>query len=170
MAACGAGMGLILGLDETSIKGLALGGILCRFIILIAAFFWGSGGGTMAGVMTGILPSVSSSVFAQTLGIYAISGLLAGSFRSFGRLGVIIGFMVGNLALSMFIPETRATISAIWETGIASLLFFFLPESLRTKFPQEMLGFGESGPELIDSHIKEVAQCRIHHLASFLKN
>lgn len=112
------GIGIVMGLIGIEVAGLSISGILCRVGILVAAFLWGSGGGTMVGVMAGIIPSVSSSTFTQVLGMFAFSGLLAGLFRNMGRIGVIIGFMLGNLALSMFLSETQATILGIWETAV----------------------------------------------------
>ncbi|HEX3010821.1 MAG TPA: hypothetical protein VHQ70_02130 [Syntrophomonadaceae bacterium] len=164
------GIGIIMGLDGVTIGGLSIAGILCRLGILIAAYLWGSGGGTVFGVMTGIIPSISSSVFAQTLGMYAVSGLLAGIFRNFGRIGVMIGFMLGTLALSMFIPETQITILRIWETGIACVAFFLLPYSLKEKIPTQILGpisnIKSNDVQLIDTHIKEAARTRIENLAN----
>ncbi|MEN6348249.1 MAG: stage II sporulation protein E [Syntrophomonas sp.] len=163
------GIGIVMGLNDIHVAGLSVSSIICRLGILVAAFVWGCGGGTMVGVMTGILPSVSSSIFAQTLGMYAVSGLLAGLFRNFGRLGVIIGFMLGTMALSMFISETRATIVGIWETGIACLIFITLPASLKEKFPFQTLGpiaVKEQEMQALDARIKETARSRIEHLAT----
>lgn len=134
------GIGLIMGLDQVQIAGLMVGSIICRLGILVAAFLWGSGTATMVGVMTGIIPSITSSIFTQSLGMYAVSGLLAGLFRQFGRLGVVIGFMLGTLALSLFISETQATIIGMWESAIACLIFVVLPESLQEKAPLASLG------------------------------
>ena len=163
------GVGVIMGLNDVHLGGLSVAAILCRLGILIAAFLWGRGGGTMVGVMAGIIPSISSSIFAQSLGIYAISGLLAGLFRNFGRLGVIIGYMLGTLALSMFIAETQATILGIWETGIACLIFLLLPASLKEKLPVQSLGpisaFKDKGLKSMDLHLNDTARNRIEHLA-----
>jgi stage II sporulation protein E len=164
------GIGIVMGLNGVTIGGLSIASILCRLGILIAAYLWGGGGGTMFGVMTGIIPSISSSVFAQTLGMYAVSGLLAGIFRSFGRIGVMIGFMLGTLALSMFISETQAAILGIWETGIACIAFILLPYSLKEKVPMQFLGpisnHKSNEVQLIDTHIKEAARARIENLAN----
>ncbi|WP_054695091.1 stage II sporulation protein E [Syntrophomonas palmitatica] len=164
-----AGIGLIMGLTGIKCFGLSLAGVLCRLGILVAALIWGSGGGTMVGVMAGIIPSLSSSVFAQSLGLYAISGLLAGMFRNFGRLGIIIGFMLGNLALSMFISETQATILGMWETGAAALLFMLLPESLKEKLPVQSLGtideIRNRELKIMDAGLQTTARQRIAHLA-----
>lgn len=163
------GVGVIMGLNDVHLGGLSIAAILCRLGILIAAFLWGSGGGTMVGVMAGIIPSISSSIFAQSLGIYAISGLLAGLFRNFGRLGVIIGYMLGTLALSMFISETQATILGMWETGIACLIFLLLPASLKEKLPVQSLGPISNLREKdlnLNFGLKDTARNRIEHLAS----
>ncbi len=163
------GIGIIMGLNDVKLAGLAVSGILCRLGIMTAAYIWGTGGGAIMGVMSGIIPSIASSVFAQTLGIYSISGLLAGGFRNFGRLGVIIGFMLGTLALSMFISESQVTILGMWETGIASFIFFLLPESLKEKLPFQNLGpvstIKADDLKIMDHGLKESLGSRIHHLA-----
>lgn len=162
------GIGLVMGLNDIHIWGLGVSSIICRLGILIAAYLWGSGGGTMVGVMSGIIPSIASSIFAQSLGMYALSGLLAGLFKNFGRLGVIIGFMMGNLAISMFVAEEQVALIGIWETGIASLIFFFLPESFKKKIPVETIrplntSNNESGQ--VHNHIKTNIGSRIQNLA-----
>ncbi|HPT70061.1 MAG TPA: stage II sporulation protein E [Syntrophomonas sp.] len=162
------GIGLIMGLSDLQVAGLAVSGILCRLGIMIAAYLWGTGGGAVMGVMSGILPSISSSLFAQTLGMYSISGLLAGIFRSFGRLGVIIGYMLGTLALSMFIADSQLTVLGLWETGIASIIFMLLPESLKEKLPIQSLGTlsrHQADDSQSDLRLNETIGNRIHHLA-----
>lgn len=162
------GIGLIMGLGELQLYGLEVSSILCRLGIMIAAYLWGTGGGAIMGVMAGILPSISSSLFAQTLGMYSISGLLSGVFRSFGRLGVIIGYMLGTLALSMFIADSQLIILGLWETGIASVVFMLLPESLKEKLPVQSLGKLSrltTEDNQADWHLNETIGNRIHHLA-----
>lgn len=163
------GIGILMGLNGVYLAGISISSILCRLGILIAAFLWGSGGGTIVGVMSGIIPSVSSSVFAQSLGLYAVSGFLAGIFSNFGRLGVIIGFMLGTLGLSMFISETQAAILGIWETGAACLIFFLLPGTFQEKLPVRSLGpvrnLKEAEIQLVDARVKEAARNRIQYLA-----
>jgi stage II sporulation protein E len=124
------GIGVVIGLDGFQWAGLSISSILCRLGILTAAWFWGAGQATMVGVMVGMIPSISSSIFGLTLGLYTVSGLLAGLFRTLGRLGIVIGFMLGTMGFSLFIPETQATVLGIWETAIACLIFFLLPEYL----------------------------------------
>jgi stage II sporulation protein E len=163
------GVGIVMGLSGIHFIGLSISSILCRFGILIAAFLWGSGGGCMVGVMCGIIPSISSPIFVPSLGMYALSGILAGLFKNFSRLGVIIGFMLGTLAFSMFISETQEAILGIWETGIACLAFCLLPGNLIDKVPVQSLGpitnLKEADLQNIDTRIRETARSRIKHLA-----
>ena len=128
-------VGIAMGLNDIGIMGLNAGSVFCRVSILLAAYLWGSGAATMVGVMAGLIPSLASSIFTQFLGMYALSGLLAGLFRSLGRVGIIVGFLLGNLALAMFVPETRTNVLGIWETAIACLLFVMLPTSFKEKLP-----------------------------------
>jgi len=167
------GVGIVMGLSQIFIGGLSVSSIICRLGILVAAFVWGAGGGTMVGVMTGIIPSISSSIFAQSVGLYALSGLLAGLFRNFGRLGVIIGFLMGTLALSMFISETQATILGMWESAVACLAFMLLPSSLKEQAPIKSLGpltgGGSQEHAAADLRIKETARQKIDALAKIFE-
>lgn len=163
------GIGLVIGLNDIHVFGLSIGGILCRVGILLAAFLWGSGAGTMVGVMSGIIPSVASRIFAQSMGMHAISGLLAGLFRSFGQLGTIIGFMLGNLAFSMFITEEQAALIGFWETGVASLIFYILPSSWKNQLAVQPMGL-ISPPEsrhiqLAASQLEGLTRSRMEDLA-----
>lgn len=163
------GIGLVMGLNDVYILQMSIGSILSKLGILVAAFLWGSGAATMVGVMAGIIPSISSSVFAQTLGMYAISGLLAGLFAHFGRLGIVTGFMLGTLALSMFIPESQVAILGVWETVIAAVLFFLLPPSLKARLPQGVFSLekdhSEVRPSMLESTLQDTARNRIYHMA-----
>lgn len=163
-------VGLILGLTGVTFFHLSLTSILSRLGILTAAFLWGSGGGTMAGVLAGIVPAMSSQGFPEMLGIYAISGLVAGLFRNFTRLGVIVGFMLGSLLLSVYVVDTRQAVVGVWETGIASVLFLLLPESLRERVSVKTVeGFANKADKeeaaLVDEYVQELARERVTRLS-----
>lgn len=163
------GVGIVMGVDGVTVAGLSLSGILCRLGVLVAAFLWGAGRATMVGVMAGIIPSIASSIFSFSLALYAVSGLLAGIFRSMGRLGIIIGFMLGTMAFSMFIPETQANVLGIWETGIACLVFCLLPESFKSNIgnmpgvmPGEIIGRKARAD---DTHLQEAAVDKVRNFS-----
>lgn len=162
------GIGLVMGLNDIHIAGLSIGGTVCRLGILMAAYLWGAGAGTMVGVMAGIIPSISSRIFAQSMGMYAISGLLAGMFRNFGQLGSIIGFMLGSLALSMFVTEDQAALIGIWETGVAALVFYILPSSWKEQAAVQSFGvlnpFETRQMQLAASQLEDITRNRMEDL------
>ena len=162
-------VGIILGLTDITFFKLSLTGILTRLGILVAALLWGSGGGTMAGVLAGAVPALSARFEPEILGIYAISGLVAGLFRTFTRLGVIVGFMLGSLLLSVFVMNTPQVLLGVWETGIASVVFLLLPESLREKVPvrtvaKRLVVAEKEEAALLDEYIQEMAKERVTRL------
>ncbi len=162
-------VGVILGLTDIAFFKLSLTGILTRLGILVAAFLWGSGGGTMAGVLGGAVPALSAQFKPEILGIYAVSGLVAGLFQAFTRLGVIVGFMLGSLLLSVFVMNTDQVLMGVWETGIASVIFLLLPESLKEKVPvrtvAKRLAVAEKEEAaLLDEYIQEMAKERVTRL------
>lgn len=162
-------IGIAMGLNDITLMGLNAGSVFCRLSILLAAYLWGSGAATMVGVMAGLIPSLASSIFTQFLGMYALSGLLAGLFRSLGRLGIIIGFLMGNLTLAMFVPETRMNVLGIWETALACLLFIMLPNTFKERLPwigsdrggssqaASPAYWAESNPDTASSRMDELA-------------
>ena len=121
------GIGVLIGLAGVSVFGVSLSGITCRLGIILAAFLWGIGGGTVVGVAVGVIPAMANLALPKVLAIYALSGLLAGVFRTFGRLGVGLGFVTGSLIMSVLMMDSQQAISGLWETGLAVAAFLLLP-------------------------------------------
>lgn len=167
-------IGVAMGLNDITLIGLNAGSIFCRLSILLAAYLWGSGAATMVGVMAGLIPSLASSIFTQFLGMYALSGLLAGLFRSLGRLGIIMGFLMGNLALAMFVPETRINVLGIWETTLACLLFIMLPNTFKERIPWIGSDSGGNSPAASEAYWAgsnpDTASSRMDELAGLFEN
>ncbi len=150
------GIGVVIGLDGFLLAGLSISSILCRLGILTAAWFWGAGQATMVGVMVGLIPSISSSILSLALGFYTVSAVLAGLFRNLGRLGIVIGFMLGTMGVSLFVPETQQTVLGIWETAVACMIFLALPESINQTIKKiPALSLMANG----DNKIPQTAEC-----------
>ncbi|MGE5398488.1 MAG: stage II sporulation protein E, partial [Chitinophagales bacterium] len=155
------GAGLIIGLSDINLFGLSLTGIACRLGILMAAILWGTGAGTIVGVASGILPSLNSISMPRMVLIYAVSGLLAGLFRGFGRLGSVVGFILGSVLLSVFMTSSHQALLGLWESGIAIGLFFLIPERIKEMVLTESKEPGSN----MDTHVKEMTAERMNQLA-----
>lgn len=120
-------LGMVAGFGNWAVAGVELKQIASRVVILIAAALGGPGHGAGIGAMMGIVPSLSELVSPTIIGIYAFAGFLAGAFNSFGRTGVLMGFVLGNLLLSLYILPGAEMSGAMWASAVAGVIFFALP-------------------------------------------
>ncbi|HZK18797.1 MAG TPA: stage II sporulation protein E, partial [Clostridia bacterium] len=96
------------------------------------------------------------------LGAYSFSGLLAGVFRNFGKVGVIAGFVLGNIILSLYLTNYGQLANILAETGVAVLFIIMIPRRtidrikifMKTQIP------GEQRTLIRDMRFKEVVQAR----------
>ena len=130
--------------DETTCIFLALIGFICgffglqigtvnvqsafsRLIIITVAYLGGGGAGAAVGALIGLVPSLSQMVSPFMIATYAFSGLLAGIFGNFGRIGSAAGFILGDLILSLYFLDTGDISSALAASATASLIFLIIP-------------------------------------------
>ncbi|ACX53139.1 stage II sporulation protein E, protein serine/threonine phosphatase [Ammonifex degensii KC4] len=122
------GTGIIAGTGEISWGVVSLKGVLTRLSLLLAAQAGGAGAGAAVGALLGAIPGLSFSSLPQAIPNYAFIGLLAGSFRSFGRVGQILGFGLGNVLLVL--PDSASLevlTSIVAETVLSIVLYLLLP-------------------------------------------
>lgn len=134
------GAGLIIGLNDIFVFDLALSDIACRLGIMMGAMAWGFQGGTVAGVLAGIIPSCAAVSQPRMLAIYLLSGLLAGAFQILGKTGVILGFVLGNMLLSVFMMDSYQAMLCFWETVVAALLFIPLAGLVGEQWEEKKAG------------------------------
>ena len=77
---------------------------------------------------------------ASTVATYAVCGLLAGIFSRFGKIGAILGFIIGNAIWVYFINASTEIIIPIGEIVVASAVLFFLPKRV-TDFIDDMFEY-----------------------------
>ncbi len=117
----------LTGLSELSIQGIQLKNIFGRFLVLLAAYTGGGGFGAAMGTLVGMVPSITTAIAPGMVAVYSFSGLLAGMFRSFGRIGVFVGFILGNVLLSIYLTDYSKLIATFAETASAVALFMLIP-------------------------------------------
>ena len=123
-------LGCICGLGEMSLGGLQVRDIISRFLVMLAGFWGGAGAGAGVGALMGILPSLEQSISPSVIGLYAFAGLLAGAFKGFNRIGVAVGFVLGNVLLGIYIMAAAEIKHQLLASFAAVVLLFLLPEKL----------------------------------------
>ncbi len=114
-----------------TIFGYSVKNILCILIVLIMG--WKNGilvGGT-AGITVGTVLGVIGAGEISMVAAYALSGMIAGIFNKFGKIGVIVGFIAGNIALTYVANGNTAEVISIQEILIAALGLLALPKNIK---------------------------------------
>ncbi|PNT91094.1 stage II sporulation protein E [Clostridium thermosuccinogenes] len=104
--------------------------IICIFIILVSSYKSGPGVGAAVGVMAGLVVSMSATVTPLVIGSYAFCGLLGGIFRTLGKIGSSLGFVMGNTVLTLYLNGSTDVIIYLKEIILAIAVFMLIPEKL----------------------------------------
>ena len=112
---------------EILILGLSIRNILSILIVLILGWRNGILIGTTAGVTIGVTLGIISQNEPIIIAIYAISGMFAGILNRFGKIGVIVGFLIGNGILIYASNGSTVNLVLLKEILIASLGLLALP-------------------------------------------
>lgn len=123
-------VGLLLGMHNIAVFSVSPANIVMCLMILTAALIGGAGSGAAVGALIGVIPSLSALVSPSAIGVYAFSGLTAGIFKKFHRPGIIFGYLLGNILLSLYLLNTTLLTSSVLETLFGAVLFLVLPKGL----------------------------------------
>lgn len=118
----------ISALGDIGIFGLSIRNILSILIVLVLGWKNGVLVGTTAGVTIGVTLGIIAQNEPEVVAVYAISGMLAGLLNRFGRIGVIIGFFLGNAILLYASNGTATDLVVFKEALIASLGLLAIPK------------------------------------------
>lgn len=120
----------VYSLHTLSIFGLSISNILSIMLVLFLGWkngiLVGATAGTTIGIVLGIIGNTSPVLVAS----YAISGMIAGILNKLGKIGVIVGFCLGNAVLTYFANGNTVPIITIREILIASLGLLLLPKNI----------------------------------------
>ena len=143
-----------------SIFGFSLRNILSILIVLILGWKNGVLVGTTAGVTIGVTLGVITSSDPIMVAAYAISGMVAGVLNRFGKLGVIIGFCLGNVVLAYVSNGYTVELIHFKEILIASIGLLAVPKSIQINI-EEFMGNSKLLPVFPDRALnksKETAE------------
>lgn len=90
----------IAGIGDFAIFNFSVKNVLSILLVLILGWKNGILVGATGGVTVGIVLGIISMEGPIMVAAYAISGMIAGIFRKFGKIGVVIGFIIGTVTLT----------------------------------------------------------------------
>ena len=112
------------------IMGLQIGNIISILLVLILGWKNGILIGTTSGVTVGVVLGIITESNPIMIAVFAISGMLAGILSRFGKLGVIVGFIAGNLLLTYVYNGQLVELICFKEILVASLALILVPNKI----------------------------------------
>ena len=124
---------------DFNIVGFNLRNILSIFIVMALGWKNGILVGTTSGVTIGVTLGVITGTEPIMIAAYAISGMVAGIFSRLGKIGVIIGFALGNVLLAYVSNGYTVELIHFKEILVASIGLLALPKNFQIDL-EEFIG------------------------------
>jgi stage II sporulation protein E len=121
----------LLSISNLQILGLNIGQVLMIIMILILGWKNGVMVGSIAGITVGTVIAIIGNTDPILIASFALSGMFAGILNRFGRIGVVVGFILGNTLLTYVYSGNTTTIIYFKEIIISSLTLILVPKNLK---------------------------------------
>ena len=131
---------------DTKILGLQVGNIISILLVLILGWKNGILIGTTSGVTVGVVLGIITASNPILIAVFALSGMIAGILSKFGKIGVIIGFIAGNLLLTYVYNGQLVELICFKEILVASLALILVPNKIEINI-SDLFGKGELLPQ-----------------------
>ena len=113
-----------------SIFGLQIKNVLNILIVLVLGWKNGILIGATSGITIGAVLGIIGTGSPEMIASYALSGMIAGIFSKLGKIGVIIGFIIGNTLLTYATNGNTVEIIYFKEILVASLGLLLVPKNI----------------------------------------
>ena len=139
---------------ELSIFGFSVKNVLSILIVLILGWknsvLVGATGGITIGVVLGIIGGSEPLMIA----VYAVSGMVAGLLNKFGRIGVVVGFIIGNVIIAYAANGNSVPLIMFQEVLIASIGLLAVPKNIEINI-EDLYGKTKLLPETTGRSLEE---------------
>lgn len=136
----------ITAFGDLSIFGFSIKNILSILIVLVLGWKNGLLVGATGGITIGVVLGVITESEPIMIAVYAVSGLIAGLLNRFGRIGVIVGFALGNIVLAYAANGNTAPLIVFQEILIAALGLLAVPKNIEINI-EDLVGNTRLLPE-----------------------
>lgn len=153
------GASIMLAICSSAFRDFAIFGFQIRIILsILIVMILGWKNGILVGATAGITIGTISGLIGQAepviIASYALSGMIAGIFSKFGKVGVIVGFILGNGILTYLTNGGVTAVIYIREILIASLGLLLVPTTIQIDI-EELFGKSKLLPVGATNRIQE---------------
>ena len=130
----------ISSLHEVTIYGIGVSEVLSILLVLVLGWKNGVLVGATTGLTIGVVLAIIGVGDNSLIATYALSGMIAGILNRFGKIGVIVGFVIGS---GILIYITNANIDTgiyLKEVLIAAIGLLLMPKSIEINIKDMVQG------------------------------
>lgn len=117
--------------DYLTIFNLQVSNIIIAFLIMVLGWKNGLLVGCTSGLSIGLVLSMIEQQNSIQMAVFAVCGILAGIFNKFGKIGVIVGFILGNSIIIYLSNGQSIQIVYFREIFVAALGLLFVPKNIK---------------------------------------
>lgn len=147
--------------NDVSIFSLNISNIIIIFMIMVLGWKNGMLLGGVSGISIGLAISFLDGTSFIQISMFAISGILSGFLNKFGKIGVIIGFLLGNAILTYWVRGASTMIIYFREIFIASIGLLLVPNRMKIEI-EELFGkeklLDDSGDRRLEQKNEDISK------------
>lgn len=144
----------ISALGNIEVLGLSIRNTLSILLVLILGWKNGVLIGTTSGVTIGATLGIIAEYEPSMVAAFAISGMMSGLLNRFGKVGVIIGFVIGNIVLAYISNGTTIDVQILKEIIIASIALLAVPSTINIPI-EEFIGKSKFLPSIMGNTLTQ---------------
>lgn len=124
-------LGLSLaGVNNIEIFNISLKTVGCILAIVYLGYVKGVFYGGTIGIILGMIAYIAEPTMPFIIGIFGLAGFLSGMFRDLGKLGSILGFVLGSSIVNFYISGLGINLFSYKEIIMGVLLLLLIPKKL----------------------------------------
>lgn len=123
-----------------SIYGIGISEVLSILLVLVLGWKNGVLVGATTGLTMGVVLAIIGVGENSLIATYALSGMIAGILNRFGKIGVIIGFLIGSGILIYMTNANIETDIYLKEVLIAAIALLLMPKSIEINIKDMVQG------------------------------
>lgn len=139
---------------DLNIFGFSIKNILSILIVLILGWKNGILVGATGGITIGVVLGIIGGSEPVMIAVYAVSGMIAGLLNRFGRIGVVVGFILGNVVIAYAANGNSVPLIMFQEILIASLGLLAIPKRIQINI-EDLFGTTKLLPETTGRGLEE---------------
>lgn len=161
----------IAAISSFQILGIEIRSVLSILLVLIMGWKNGMLVGATSGITIGTVFGIIAGGDPIVIAIYGLSGMLAGLLNRFGKIGVAVGFIIGNTILTFVVSGNVVEFICMKEILVASVGLILIPKGIEINIKELIkdnpcLPVGQSYRINGESEVKD----KIDNISETIKN